>query len=101
MRVCLVGHEQHLLRPVAVENILMNPRYLSWASPMLACMVIVTPTLGGEPWADPDLPKAEGLVLWLDAARQPAAWKAHGKPVLGDGAALDVWYDGSGNGFHL
>jgi putative heme-binding domain-containing protein len=54
-----------------------------------------------ERWTDPRLKVTTGLTLWLDAGRQPAAWQAHGKPVLPDGAALDVWYDGSGNHLDL
>ena len=54
-----------------------------------------------EPWADPALPVSRGLFLWLDAARQPAAWRAHGKPELVNGNDLDAWYDGSGHGRHF
>lgn len=53
-----------------------------------------------ERWAGPALTPPAGLVLWLDAARQPAAWQAHGRP-LPDGARLDVWYDASGQGLNL
>jgi putative heme-binding domain-containing protein len=49
-----------------------------------------------EPWADPNLPAKEGMLLWLDAAQQPAAWSAHQK-TLADGQAVDVVYDASGN----
>src|SRR5215203_2521136 len=56
---------------------------------------------GPEPWVDAALPVKAGLSLWLDAPRQPAAWRAAGKPALVDGNLLDVWYDGSGNGRHL
>jgi putative heme-binding domain-containing protein len=52
-------------------------------------------------WADPTLPVRDGLLVWLDATRLAAAWQAHGKPALYTGAALDVWYDGSGNGLHF
>src|SRR5688572_12093544 len=58
-------------------------------------------TQAREPWADPSLPPVDGLLLWLDAARQPAAWQALGRPSLGDGSALDAWYDGSGNGWDM
>jgi putative heme-binding domain-containing protein len=54
-----------------------------------------------EKWCDPALKATDGLLLWLDAGRQRAAWQAHGKPPLTRGAALDVWYDASGNGLHL
>jgi putative heme-binding domain-containing protein len=54
-----------------------------------------------EKWADPHLKTTEGLLLWIDAARQPAAWQAHRKPTLAGTVPLDVAYDGSGNGWHL
>jgi hypothetical protein len=68
---------------------------------LLACACAAGSAAAVEPWADPKLPGATGLILWLDAARQPDAWKANGKPALGDRAPLDVLYDGSGNGLHL
>jgi putative heme-binding domain-containing protein len=54
-----------------------------------------------EPWTNPRLNVTDGLLLWLDAARQPAARKAHGRPPLLGGQPLDIWYDGSGHGHHL
>jgi putative heme-binding domain-containing protein len=42
-----------------------------------------------------------GLELWLDAGRQNAARRAHGRPALGSGQKLDTWYDASGHGRHL
>src|SRR5439155_16530669 len=63
--------------------------------------LLVSPTAAAEKWADPSLKTTKGLVLWLDASRQVAAWQAHGKPVLASGALLDVCYDASGNGLHV
>ncbi len=60
-----------------------------------------TPSPAAEKWADPRLKTTDGLVLWLDASRQPAAWQTNGKPALVGGAPLDVLYDASGNGLHL
>lgn len=54
-----------------------------------------------EPWADPQLPVKPGLVLWLDATRQGAVRQARQLPALPDGAECDIWFDGSGRGFHL
>jgi putative heme-binding domain-containing protein len=51
-----------------------------------------------ERWADPRLPVRDGLLLWLDSARQPAAWQVHGRTPPSDDAKLDVCYDGSGRG---
>src|SRR5262245_20261486 len=65
-------------------------------------LLLAGPALAGpEPWADPKLPAAEGLVLWLDAAAQTTARQKLGKAPVGDGALLDVWYDASGSGRHL
>ena len=49
-----------------------------------------------EPWAETKLPVRDGLELWLDASRQPAARDARKMPA--PGGALDVWLDGSGRG---
>src|SRR5688500_127862 len=53
-----------------------------------------------EPWSDPALPIQDGIRVWLDATRQPAAWEANGKALVG-GEPLDVWYDGSGYRRHF
>ncbi len=53
-----------------------------------------------EPWADDKLPVADGLELWLDAARVGAANKAH-KAKLAAGDKLATWFDGSGKGRHV
>jgi putative heme-binding domain-containing protein len=58
------------------------------------------PAYSAEKWADPALQPPAGLVLWLDAARQQAAWQAHGRTLL-SGALMDVFYDASGNGIDL
>src|SRR5262245_20430219 len=50
-------------------------------------------TAAAEPWADPKLPIADGLELWLDSTRQP-------QPPA-DGQALQSWFDASGRGRHL
>ncbi len=52
-----------------------------------------------EPWAHDKLPVKDGVELWLDAARQPAAREARG--LGGPAGALDVWFDGSGRGRHV
>ena len=77
----------------------MNTRFI----PIAVCLLLMAtaPLAAVEPWADPDLPAKEGLLLWLDAIRQPAAWQAYTKPALHYGAALDVWFDASGAGRHL
>jgi putative heme-binding domain-containing protein len=58
------------------------------------------PLFAAEKWAAP-MAVPEGLILWLDASRQPAARKAHGRPPLKSGDALDVFYDGSGERLNL
>lgn len=74
---------------------------LKWSAVATLWLAMALTVAGREPWAEPGLPKTDGLVLWLDAAGQQAAWQARGKSELGSGAAFDVWYDGSGNGLHL
>src|SRR5207244_1769513 len=54
-----------------------------------------------ELWADSRLPVKDGLVVWLDASSQKAARLARQLPNLADGAAVDVWFDGSGRDCHL
>ncbi len=68
---------------------------------LLAWGLMAPQACAAEPWADRNLPKGKGLVLWLDAGRQGAARAAHGLPALSSGGRLAVWYDGSGNGLHL
>ena len=48
-----------------------------------------------EKWADPKLPVAAGLELWLDAAR------ANGPQLAPHDGQLEVWHDASGNGRHV
>jgi putative heme-binding domain-containing protein len=79
----------------------MKPHCFAWLLVWVIGWVAAPPAAALEPWADAKLPTTEGLLLWLDAARQPAAWKANGKPALLDRALFDVWYDGSGNSLHL
>ncbi|MFO0907523.1 MAG: PQQ-dependent sugar dehydrogenase [Isosphaeraceae bacterium] len=50
-----------------------------------------------ERWADSELPVQGGLVVWLDAARQPAAYAARALPTPRPGQAVGAWFDGSGN----
>jgi putative heme-binding domain-containing protein len=71
------------------------------AAALALLALIAAPLAAAEKWADPRLKTTDGLALWLDAGRQSAAWRANGKPTPQAGAALDVWYDASGNGLHL
>src|SRR5439155_17396256 len=67
---------------------------------LLVTMVLVCAACAGgaiEPWADQGLPVSGGLMVWLDAGRQGAAWNAHQKALVGDDR-LDVVFDGSGMG---
>jgi hypothetical protein len=54
-----------------------------------------------EPWADPKLDVRDGLLMWLDASRQPAAAEAMKAPSPANGAKVDRWFDGSGSGLHV
>src|SRR5688572_15405146 len=75
----------------------------SWLAVAWTCVLFAGAPAGAapEPWADPSLPVKEGLSLWLDASRQPAAWQVHARPPLASGNDLDVFYDGSGNRRHF
>jgi putative heme-binding domain-containing protein len=68
----------------------------------LACSWLARDTArAGEAWADPRLEVQDGLVLWLDAGRQPKARAALDLDPIPDGAPLATWLDGSGNAHHL
>lgn len=49
-----------------------------------------------ETWSDGRLTLTRGLVVWLDASRQPAAREAAGLPALANEKPVDRWLDGSG-----
>src|SRR5687767_9154243 len=67
----------------------------------LLVLLLTTAAFGDvEKWADPAHPVKDGLTLWLDATRQPAAWAEH-KREIEVGEAIDVFYDASGNGRHF
>ncbi|HVR75027.1 MAG TPA: hypothetical protein VMT52_11870, partial [Planctomycetota bacterium] len=58
-----------------------------------------------EPWTDPALPVKDGLELWLDASRMPAAAAAFSGTAPRPAAPLDAWHidawhDGSGHARH-
>src|SRR5687768_15233881 len=54
-----------------------------------------------ERWADGAMPVKGGLVAWLDATRQPAAFEAAGRGQVAPNGELDVCYDASGNPRHF
>src|SRR6266540_3131920 len=61
------------------------------------CMVL-SGARAAEPWADPKLPSSDGLQLWLDGSRQVSFRQQHGPRWLSEGARVDRWFDGSGQG---
>ncbi len=65
-------------------------------------LLLLVPDIAPAPekWADNSVKLPATPILWLDAARQKAAYAAHGRTLV-DGAVLDVWYDASGDGRHL
>src|SRR5947199_209913 len=75
----------------------MNRRMNGALTAVLTACSLAAPANAAEPWADRALPKADGLVLWLDAARQNEARAAHGLPPLPAGAPLALWYHGAVN----
>lgn len=68
---------------------------------VLLAALASAPAPAVEPWADRSLTAPPGLVLWLDAARQPDAFRAHDLPAPRHGGPVGVWYDGSGNRHHV
>ena len=64
-----------------------------------ALLLLTSAAFAIEPWADQKLPVKDSVVLWLDAARQPAARDA--RKLAPPGGPLDVWLDGSGTGHHV
>lgn len=68
---------------------------------LAALLLLLPPARAAEPWADRALPVSDGLVLWLDASRQPAARKADNAAPLAHNAPLNALYDASGHGLHL
>ena len=46
------------------------------------CLFIASSTFALEPWADQKLPVNDNVLLWLDAARQPAARDARKTPTV-------------------
>ena len=57
----------------------------------LAVVLVASPALAAEKWADGRLPVIDGLEMWFDASRLPVA-----RPKLEAGAKLDSWPDASG-----
>ena len=55
------------------------------------CLFLTSSVIALEPWADQKLPVQADLLLWLDAARQPAARDA--RKLTPAGGPLDVWLD--------
>lgn len=66
----------------------------------LSFLAFTTDAVAAEPWADPKLPVADGLALWLDASRIDAAAKGAKEKPAADGK-LAIWLDGSGNKRHV
>ncbi|MDG3006147.1 ThuA domain-containing protein [Paludisphaera mucosa] len=57
---------------------------------LLGVLWATSAVAGVEPWADPKLPVANGLRVWLDASRRPPGAEASSN------ADLATWADGSG-----
>jgi putative heme-binding domain-containing protein len=54
-----------------------------------------------EPWADSRLTVTNGVELWLDASREPAARQARKLAAPINGKPIDFWHDASGHARHL
>ncbi len=70
-------------------------RHLRAVAAVLLVLLASSASPALEPWADAKLPVADGLEVWLDAAR------AAGPDLVPHDGKLAIWYDASGNGRHL
>lgn len=57
---------------------------------MCALLLLASSAVAREPWADPRLPKVDGLQVWVDAA------KCNGPETMSPSANVKVWRDASG-----
>jgi putative heme-binding domain-containing protein len=69
--------------------------------PGLLLMLTLSSADALEPWTDSRLSVTNGIVLWLDASREPAARQARKMPVPTSGRPIDYWHDGSGRARHF
>jgi len=70
-------------------------------APLLLIALSIAGAAAVEPWADTRLTVTNGVVLWLDAAREPAARQAHRLVAPVSGRPIDFWHDASGHAHHL
>jgi putative heme-binding domain-containing protein len=70
-------------------------------APALAVLLLAPAAFAVEPWSDTRLTVTNGIELWFDASREPAAHQTRELASPVSGRALDYWHDGSGNARHL
>ena len=73
--------------------------------PMKAPVVLVALSIARavavEPWADSQLAVTNGVALWLDASREPAARQTRKLAAPVNGRPIDFWHDASCHARHL
>src|SRR5688572_16927747 len=70
-------------------------------APMILIALSIARAVAVEPWADSQLAVTNGVVLWLDASREPAAREARKLAPPVNGRPIDFWHDASGRARHL
>jgi putative heme-binding domain-containing protein len=68
---------------------------------MILIALSIVRAVAVEPWADSQLGVTNGIILWLDASREPAAREARKLSVPVNGRPIDFWHDASGHARHL
>ncbi len=92
----MVCHFQQTFLGSRSEHVFMKETAKRRCTLLLCSLAFATKSLAVESWADSKLSLTNGLELWLDASKQPAARQQLGTRPLVDGAAIDHWLDGSG-----
>ena len=69
--------------------------------PLILLAVSLANGVAVEPWADSRLTVTNGVKLWLDASREPAAREARKLAPPISGKPIDFWHDASGQRRHL
>jgi hypothetical protein len=70
-------------------------------APLILIALSIVQAVAVEPWADSQLAVTNGVLLWLDASREPAARHASNLATPVNGRPIDFWHDASGHGRHL
>lgn len=69
--------------------------------PAILLLLTVASSFAVEPWADSRLTVTNGVELWFDASREPAARQARKLAAPINGKSIDFWHDASGHARHV